>query len=103
MTRDEKFILVGMIGYRDHHTSSRAARKKALSRLIARGYVIVKRAKTHPAFGFNIHDLTPKGLAAAVRLARCMPRQYRRSDWWNPRPSKIDRRTDAYGYWVLAT
>jgi hypothetical protein len=103
MTRDEKTILVRMLGGgRGLEFGGRTDLKRALSRLIASGYVTAKRTKTHPAYGHNQIDLTPKGLAAAARFARRLPRQYRRSDWWNPRPSKIAWRTDAYGYLVLS-
>lgn len=97
MTRDEKSLLVGLLGGRNPVQLGDG--KKALSRLIAAGLVSVWRIRGWRS-GHNRFELTQKGRMKAARLAYrfASPRNHvRPPDYWSPRPSKIAARTDRYG------
>jgi len=101
MTRDEKALLIAMLGARTRHGIS--DRKKALSRLIAGGYVTATRRGRR-----NEIRLTAKGRATAAQFAvKDSAPSYRRP-WRNVFRHRLNfeeargfgSRRDAYGYVV---
>lgn len=99
MTRDEKMVLAHLMGARALAEFGYVdpKRQRALTRLIAKGYITVSRKALSRGRGYNSFQFTDKGRAAAVSAIMTLNRPIK-ADWGVKRNKhgKLRWRWDAY-------